>query len=43
MTEMIEIFVQSYVELNVDLNKREKQVNQLETKLGSIHTVDLRN
>jgi len=40
---MIEIFVQNYVELNVDFNKREKQVNQLETKLSNIHTVDLRN
>jgi hypothetical protein len=37
---MIDIFLQKYIEINSDFSKKERQVNQLETKLGNIHTVD---
>ncbi len=40
LTEMIDIFLQKYIEINSDFSKKERQVNQLETKLGNIHTVD---
>jgi hypothetical protein len=41
LTETIDIFLQTYVELNSDFLKKERQVNQLETKIGNIHTVDI--
>lgn len=41
LMEMVDIFLQSFVELNSDFSRKEKQVNQLENKLGSIHSVDL--
>jgi chromosome segregation ATPase len=40
LTELIDIFLQTSVELNADFSKKERQVSQLESKLGSIHSVD---
>jgi len=41
LTEMLDVFLQNYVELNSDFAKKDRQLNQLETKLGNIHTADV--
>ena len=40
VNEMLDIIVSDNVNLKGDLVKRSRQVDSLETKLGSIHSVD---
>ena len=42
VSEMLDIIVSDNVNLKGDLVKRSRQVNTLESKLGSIHTVDFK-
>ena len=40
--DMLDLFVADAVNIHSDIVKRERQVNHLEDKLGSIHTVDFK-
>lgn len=40
LIEMLDLLMQNYIELNADAAKKERQVGHLETKLGSIHSID---
>ena len=42
VNEMLDIIVSDNVNLKGDLVKRSRQVDSLETKLGSIHSVDFK-